>query len=230
MAHYDNFSTRRPTVLGRWIGVRATLELAKFAARVWPGATDILEIGPGRGVLARHYVQKGCRYLCYEPNGRLAEELSCAGFKVKARAVPPVDENDATFDLAIASHVLEHLNGPASAFDFVSELARVVRPGAGVILATPNYNYWGPLFYDCDYTHAFPVTPARIRQLFSDAGLETILVTNRYASLGWFPGWLCDSGIRALLLPLRMLHITTHRVLKAGMLFRPSIIALGRKR
>jgi SAM-dependent methyltransferase len=42
---------------------------------------------------------------------------------------------DATFDIAISSHVAEHLTQPERVF---GELARVVRPGGRLLILTPN--------------------------------------------------------------------------------------------
>ncbi|HEY7801262.1 MAG TPA: class I SAM-dependent methyltransferase [Dehalococcoidia bacterium] len=42
---------------------------------------------------------------------------------------------DATFDIAISSHVAEHLTQPERVFD---ELARVVKPGGRLLILTPN--------------------------------------------------------------------------------------------
>jgi SAM-dependent methyltransferase len=42
---------------------------------------------------------------------------------------------DATFDIAISSHVAEHLDRPEAVF---GELARVLRPGGRLLVLTPN--------------------------------------------------------------------------------------------
>ncbi|MDZ4277656.1 MAG: class I SAM-dependent methyltransferase [Dehalococcoidia bacterium] len=49
---------------------------------------------------------------------------------------------DASFDLAVMSHVAEHLVEPEVAF---RELARVLRPGGRLLLLTPNRWHYVPL-------------------------------------------------------------------------------------
>ncbi|GHT67682.1 hypothetical protein FACS1894110_13610 [Spirochaetia bacterium] len=50
----------------------------------------------------------------------------------------PLEENhfpDSSFDLVLASHLIEHLNNPA---DFVKEVYRVLAPGGYFLVTTPN--------------------------------------------------------------------------------------------
>jgi SAM-dependent methyltransferase len=96
---------------------------------------------------------------------------------------------DASFDLAILSHVAEHLTEPSAAF---GELARVLRPGGRLLLLTPNrwhyvavgarltphrlheaFNRWRGV----DEQDVFPTvyranTAGRLRALLEGAGLE----------------------------------------------------------
>jgi len=96
---------------------------------------------------------------------------------------------DASFDLVILSHVVEHLMEPSAAF---RELARVLRPGGRLLLLTPNrwhyvavgarllpqrlhvaFNRWRGV----DERDVFPTayranTAGRLRALLEGAGLE----------------------------------------------------------
>lgn len=96
---------------------------------------------------------------------------------------------DASFDLAVLSHVAEHLARPQAAF---RELARVLRPGGRLLLLTPNrwhyvtvgarltphplheaFSRWRGL----DERDVFPTayranTAGRLRALLEGAGLE----------------------------------------------------------
>ena len=226
MAKYDNFSSKDVMHLGRRMGIAATQYLSTCAERLVPGTRRVLEIGPGQGVLARHYVSRHCDYVCYEPNEVLAGALRELGARVRVQAVPPLAEEDGAYDVAFAAHVIEHMPDPDSAYRLMAGMARAVRSGGAVVLAAPDYNHWGPLFYDCDYTHCFPVTPNRMRQMMVDAGLSLAKIEHRYGALGGVTGWCADRAVRAVAWPLRRMG-GGMRVLKAMMLFRPVLVAIG---
>ena len=93
-----------------------------------------------------------------------------------------------TFDMAIVSHVAEHLTEPEPVF---RELARVLRPGGRLLLLTPNRWHYVPVFArlfpqrihvmfnnwrGIDTRDIFPTayranTARRLRQLAEGAGL-----------------------------------------------------------
>jgi SAM-dependent methyltransferase len=96
---------------------------------------------------------------------------------------------DAGFDIAISSHVAEHLTQPEQVF---GELARVLKPGGRLLVLTPNrWHYvtvssalmphWFHLKYNrwrgVDAHDIFPTvyranTASRLRSLFENAGLS----------------------------------------------------------
>jgi len=96
---------------------------------------------------------------------------------------------DGAFDLAVLSHVAEHLDRPRPAF---GELARVLRPGGRLLALTPNRWHYVPLLAQAlphrvhvafnrrrgvDEHDIFPTryranTAGRLRELAHAAGLE----------------------------------------------------------
>ncbi len=96
---------------------------------------------------------------------------------------------DAAFDVAVSSHVAEHLTQPERVF---GELARVVRPGGRLLVLTPNrwhyvtassallphrfhvsFNRWrGVDAHDIFPTVYRANTARRLRALYEDAGFE----------------------------------------------------------
>src|SRR6266851_3802374 len=91
-----------------------------------------LDLGAGRGDLSARLAALG-----YDVT---AVERYVPQFEAK---VPLVDADlnqtfpfeDATFDVAMAVEILEHLENPRS---FLRELARVLKPGGRAIVSTPN--------------------------------------------------------------------------------------------
>jgi SAM-dependent methyltransferase len=96
---------------------------------------------------------------------------------------------NATFDVAISSHVAEHLTQPERVF---GELARVLKPGGRLLVLTPNrwhyvtvssalmphsfhlkYNNWrGVDSHDIFRTEYKANTAGRLRSLYEGAGLR----------------------------------------------------------
>jgi len=96
---------------------------------------------------------------------------------------------DATFDIAISSHVAEHLTRPERVF---GELSRVLKPGGRLLILTPNrwhyvtvssallphrfhlkYNQWrGVDAHDIFPTAYKANTAGRLRSLYQGAGLS----------------------------------------------------------
>jgi hypothetical protein len=50
-------------------------------------------------------------------------------------------------------------------------------PGGTIVVACPDYSRWGHYFYDCDYTHAYPVTRRRLDRLLRDHDFEPVYHT-----------------------------------------------------
>jgi SAM-dependent methyltransferase len=76
----------------------------------------------------------------------------------------------ASFDVALASNVLEHF-APDVAAVVVRGLARVLRPGGRLILIQPNFRHAFRQYFD-DYTH---------RAVFTDVSLPALLRAEGFA-------------------------------------------------
>ncbi len=119
-----------------------------------------------------------------------AEPRSNGNIDAAARAdLGSLPFRDATFDIAISSHVAEHLTQPERVF---GELARVLKPGGRLLVLTPNrwhyvtvssalmphsfhlrYNRWrGVDAHDIFPTVYRANTASRLRRLYEDAGLR----------------------------------------------------------
>jgi SAM-dependent methyltransferase len=133
---------------------------------------DLLEIGPGQGGIARAAVSSGWRWYGLEASPILASKLRADKLRVARAWTPPFPIGSASVDVVYADQVLEHMNGAVEARTFVSEMARVLRPGGLGLIVVPDYAKEGWFFWDIDYTHNFVTTERRTRQLFYDGGFE----------------------------------------------------------
>jgi SAM-dependent methyltransferase len=169
---YRTFSEKKLTSLG---GARRTRiersRLAILAKHATPPG-PMLEIGPGQGTLAALAIQAGWQYSAVEPSPLLAERLRAEGLNVVQAWTPPIPAPDARCEVVYADQVLEHMSGSDAARAFVAEALRVLRPGGVVFIVVPDYLKERGFFWDIDYTHNFPTTERRVRQLLYDGGFE----------------------------------------------------------
>jgi 2-polyprenyl-3-methyl-5-hydroxy-6-metoxy-1,4-benzoquinol methylase len=116
--------------------------VALLQREVGLGGLRVLDVGSGWGEVTYMCRQAGARAYGVEPSATSAEvaqtlagETSGSGWFVRG-----VGERlpfaDASFDVVVCHHVIEHVRSPARV---VRELVRVVRPGGSILLAFPNY-------------------------------------------------------------------------------------------
>jgi SAM-dependent methyltransferase len=167
---YRTFSEKELTSLGgarrnRIERTRLGL-LMQYASPPGP----MLEIGPGHGSLAALAIEAGWRYSAVEPSPALAERLRASGIEVVQAMTPPIPAGNSSCRVLYADQVLEHMSGIDAARQFVSEALRVIEPGGVLFVVVPDYLKERGFFWDIDYTHNFPTTERRVRQLLHDGG------------------------------------------------------------
>jgi SAM-dependent methyltransferase len=101
-----------------------------------PGPLRALDIGCATGALLAEFRNRGWRTCGVEigvPQAEYARRIR--GLDIRNR---PLEENHfpaGEFDLVLASHLIEHLNDPAS---FVKEVFRILAPAGRFMVTTPN--------------------------------------------------------------------------------------------
>lgn len=85
---------------------------------------------------------------------------------------------DASFDVALASNVLEHF-APDVALALVGEVCRILKPGGRVIVVQPNFRYAFREYFD-DYTHRAVFTDVSLPALLRAAGFTIDVVRPRF--------------------------------------------------
>jgi SAM-dependent methyltransferase len=97
-----------------------------------PTAGDVLEIGPGRGLVTRRLVADGAMVTAVEIDERLAERLR-ADLGERATVVTgdatALPFAGATFDTVVSATMLHHVPTAAAQDRLLAEAARVLRPG-----------------------------------------------------------------------------------------------------
>ncbi|MBN1908467.1 MAG: class I SAM-dependent methyltransferase [Pirellulales bacterium] len=111
------------------------------------GARDILDVGSGAGQIAKHVVKYAdpeanltCFDLSHEMLRRARQRLRSSRPQYVVADLARLPFPDASFDCVTCGYVLEHLPDPR---DGLAGLARVMRPGAKMLLLTTEDNFGG---------------------------------------------------------------------------------------
>ena len=112
---------------------------------------------------------------------------------------------NASFDVVLASNVLEHF-APDAAACVVEAVSRVLRPRGRFILIQPNFRYAWRSYFD-DYTHRSIFTDVSLPALLRAAGFGILTVRRRFVPYSMrgthFPitGWLVKAYLRSPIKP-----------------------------
>ena len=200
MSYFDHFANQRATRLGAWLTKRTVARQFRFLSRhLTAGAvTRILEVGPGHGEFAQHFIERGFHeYEIVEPNARLRAKLQELGVRAARNyLIPDLAEEDSSFDLIIACDVFEHLNDAREAQRFIGEASRVLKPNGLLFILSPDLMDWREDFYNCDFSHSNPTTVRRTLEMFENAGLRTVEFAYLYSCFSGSVGYLLSRLIK----------------------------------
>jgi SAM-dependent methyltransferase len=144
------------------------------------GVPRIVDIGCATGALPAYLKKRGWQVTGVEisPAGEYAHNER--GIEVLRQNLEDCHFPDESFDVALASHLVEHLNMPGA---FIREVWRVLRPGAYLMLTTPNIDgfqarlfgkRWRSAIFDHLYLFSARTMKAMLRQSgFAIAGVYT---------------------------------------------------------
>jgi SAM-dependent methyltransferase len=174
--------------------------LVDCAVRAGRGAEAVLDFGAGIGSLALPLAARGLRVVCVEPDAALRARLAAQGLQAEAdlRQVA-----DASFDLACAVNVLEHIPDDVAT---LRTLGTKLRPGGRLFVYVPAFQ---SLYSAMDRRvgHCRRYSRAGLQRACREAGLdiESIEFADSlgfFAALAykWFGGGggdLSAAGVRA---------------------------------
>ena len=183
---YDHFDQDKPTSIGNRITKAFSQKIFKYA-KIERGYS-VLEIGPGRGVMADLCFEEGVEYVAVEPNQQLAESLERRGAKVICAIVPPLPCLDKKFDAAVMINVMEHMNSMRDALQIAQQIRQVLKPKGNLIICSPDYLNLRHNFFNCDFSHNYVTTRRRLNQLLISAGFNNI---QSYYLSGPLTGIIC---------------------------------------
>jgi SAM-dependent methyltransferase len=158
---------------------------AAIAARLrqylplFAGASDVVDIGCGRGEFLAALNDAGVRARGVDANGEMAAVARGRGLDVVhgdalafVEGLPPESIGG-----AIATQVVEHLE-PAYLLRLIDALARALRPNAPIVLETINPACWLAFFssYLRDFTHVRPLHPDTLQYLLRAHGFTRVVL------------------------------------------------------
>jgi ubiquinone/menaquinone biosynthesis C-methylase UbiE len=120
---------------------------------------DVLEVGCGRGGFAHRMARAGARVTGCDFSTAALEAAASKTAAAQTLSVPAFAQGDAqslpfagnSFDLIVSCETIEHLPRVQCA---LNEMHRVARPGARLLLTTPNYlNFMGLYELYARYRH-----------------------------------------------------------------------------
>jgi len=129
----------------------------------------VLEIGCGSG-WAISFKHPNVKRIAMDRGSLYRQELEKQGidFHEVDVCAEPMPVEDASVDMIIINHVIEHIADTAF---LMNEMRRVLRVGGGIYVRTPDITRVKFAFWN-DYTHVRPFTPAAMDHLMRSFGFE----------------------------------------------------------
>ncbi len=189
---------------------------ARFWTRGLPAGARVLDLGCGRGVLLKAFLDRG-----FEGHGVEVSAGAMRGIDPRAKVRIARDLRELAypashFDQIMIWHVLEHLPDPRGV---LLECHRIMRPRGRVVIAVPNFSslqaQWaGPAWFHLDLPrHLFHFPAAALERLLSECGFTC--TSRHHFSLRQNPfGWVQSALNRSRALPRNSLY--TLLQLKSG--------------
>ncbi|WP_320669285.1 class I SAM-dependent methyltransferase [Patulibacter defluvii] len=179
-----SYATRRPRGAGAAAPLLAAFDRQRLrlVERHRPAGQRgrLLDVGAGRGRFVAAARAAGWDARGIEPSARGVEaaravyDVALERAMIDDAAVAP-----ASLDAATLWHVLEHLDDPGAALATIRDW---LRPGAVLLVGVPNLGSWqarigGRRWFHLDVPrHRVHLTPAGLRQLAEDQGLQVLAV------------------------------------------------------
>ena len=157
------------------------------------GEPSVLDVGCATGALLADLRNRGWRVTGVEIS-------PCAEYAQKERNMDvrniPLEENKfpgGSFDIVLASHLIEHLNDPRS---FLTEARRILKTGGYIFITTPNISGFqaslcGSLWRSAIFDHLYLFSKRTLTNLLKSAWF-TVESCHTWGGLasGMAPSWL----------------------------------------
>ena len=153
---------------------RIETELKRFAVSSGREKPSVLDAGCATGALLAWLRDRGWQVCGVEISpsagyARIERGLDVRSLPLEESRFPPD-----SFDMVLASHLIEHLNAPA---DFIREAWRILRPAGLLLLTTPNIagfqsRLFGSGWRSAIFDHLYLFSVKTLRRMLTGAGFS----------------------------------------------------------
>jgi O-antigen chain-terminating methyltransferase len=161
--------------------------LAEYVPR-FAGATDVLDIGCGRGEFLELLRAAGITARGLDLNHEMVEASRARGLEVaEGDALSYVERlPDESLGGLFAAQVVEHLE-PVYLAKLLEAASHKIRPGGTIVLETINPACWVAFFesYLRDLTHVRPLHPETLKHLLRSSGFHSVEIEYRSPVAEW---------------------------------------------
>jgi SAM-dependent methyltransferase len=176
--YYDHHFKAKLTSPGNFLVAKANEYIARKILLLTQqfSVKKILEIGHGRGKFADMLhalaLPKSIQYFGIEANPSLAEAGIRKGYNVICTKSPPLPAGEqwSNFSCIYMAHVLEHFINYEVAATILTQISSALAPDGYFVLLFPDYTDYHDDYYNVDYSHEYPLTRRRVRDLLADTG------------------------------------------------------------
>lgn len=134
---WNHFQTTRiesfDQARGRYTAMLVEVERRAAGAE---SARRILNIGIGAGMVEQRLLAKGWKVAALDPSREAVDRMAQAGGEARCGCAQQMPFDDASFDVVIASEVLEHIE-PEIRVEVLCEVARVLGNGGCFVGSVP---------------------------------------------------------------------------------------------
>jgi SAM-dependent methyltransferase len=172
------------------------LERELFSGTASPGVPAVLDIGCATGALLGFLKERRWSVRGLEISLPQAEYCRRRGLEVHPLPLEESPFPAASFDAALASHLIEHLNDPGN---FVRELRRILKPGGRFYVTTPNITglqarIFGSRWRSAIFDHLYLFSARTLRALLEREGF----LVERTVTWGGLAGGIAPGPVKRI--------------------------------
>jgi 2-polyprenyl-3-methyl-5-hydroxy-6-metoxy-1,4-benzoquinol methylase len=136
---------------------------------------SVLDIGCATGALLSFLKERGWRVTGVEISPAAEYARNVRKLDVRSLPLEEIKFPGESFDVILASHLIEHLNDP---FSFLNEISRILKEEGALFLTTPNISGFQAFVYrrkwrSAIFDHLYLFSKSTLKKLLTKTGFKT---------------------------------------------------------